>query len=336
MEHIKNGISRRTFVRSAAGAAIIGMTQAPLLHAASYPERALNFTVPTQAGGGADRDLRNFNKVWGKYIKADFSYDFFPGAAGRVGYEVYLGKRDPDCYNLLFGNIGPEIIMYVLQQPKYKYPGDYVYISQISTEPMAMFVRTESPFRTIEDMVAEGKKRTLNLAVTRLPHPASIGALALAEATGAKFNLVPFGGGAPAIRALLAGEVDGSPIPLGAVAQVGSGGRVLCVFDERNPIVGDTAPPVNKAFGTKIPPLTSSRAFAVHDSAVQKYPDRIAILKSSMKKVFDDPEYPESVKASGLPTAFINYGDQEAATASAAGILELAARYKPLLTGKKG
>jgi hypothetical protein len=58
------------------------------------------------------------------------------------------------------------------------------------------------------------------------------------------------------------------------------------------------------------------------------------MLKSSMAKVKDDPAYPEAVKKAGLPTAFIDFGDQERAMAGAEGTLELAAKYEALLTGK--
>ena len=48
----------------------------------------------------------------------------------------------------------------------------------------------------------------------------------------------------------------------------------------------------------------------------------------------DDPAYPEAVKKAGLPTAFIDFGDQATAMAAAEGTLELAAKYEALLTGK--
>jgi hypothetical protein len=53
-----------------------------------------------------------------------------------------------------------------------------------------------------------------------------------------------------------------------------------------------------------------------------------------MAKVKDDPAYPEAVKKAGLPTAFIDFGDQKRAMDAAEGTLALAAKYESLLTGK--
>lgn len=302
---------------------------------AAYPERNIEIVIPTAEGGGADRDIRIFTSVWRKHLDTNFEYSFFPGAAGQVGYEVYCGKREPDCYSLLFANMGPEIIMQVLQKPSVKLGQDFVYINQISSEVMSLFVGANSPFKSIEQLVDEGKKRTVNIAVSRLPHPASIGCLALAEQTGAKFQLIPYGGGNPSAMAAVTGEVDACALPLANPIGLGDQVRILTTFG-RNPAPAETgnAPAVNDVFGTKLPELTSARGFGLHTKAIEQYPDRVEALKSSMAKVKDDPAYPEAVEKAGLPVAFIDFGDQEMAMTTAEETLELAARYEALLTGK--
>ena len=47
--------------------------------------------MPTREGGGADRNLRAFSSIWKKYLKVNFEVSFYPGAAGRVGYEKSRG-----------------------------------------------------------------------------------------------------------------------------------------------------------------------------------------------------------------------------------------------------
>lgn len=336
----KNHLTRRSFVKSSAllGAGALGFSGlGGTAFGASYPSRTVNIVVPTRRGGGADRDLRNFNSVWSKYFDAKFKLDFFAGGAGQLGYEIYMGKREPDCYNLLFGNMGPEVIMYALQNPNYKFPGDYYYINKISDEVMCIFTGANSKIKSIEQLVDEGKKRTVNIAVSRLPHPATIGSLSLAEAKGAKFNIVPYGGGGPSARAALSGEVDAVALPIAQPIKFGHKARTLVVFADKNPVPEFTnnAPTVNDVFGTKIPTLSSPRTFAVHASAMEKYPDRVKILKDTMKQTIEDPAYRAAVIKSGIPASFIKYGDQDAAMATAMSLLELAQRYKPLLIGKK-
>jgi tripartite-type tricarboxylate transporter receptor subunit TctC len=303
---------------------------------AAYPEHSINVVVPTQAGGGADRLARAFAEVWRKHLGAAFEFDFYPGGSGQVGYELFTGRRDKDAYNLLFGNMGPEILMYVLQKPKYRYPEDYFYFCRLDVDDSALYVRAESPFKRIEDVVAEAKKRTVTVATSRLPHPASIGVLALGDATGAKFNLVPYGGGNPTMVATLNGEVDCGVLPVAEPIKLGDKVRVLGVFNSDNALADRTgnAPPINRVFGTKIPDLYSSRAWAIHTEAADKYPDRLARLNESAKAVFADPSFKDVYSKTAGDWRQANYGDRAACELYTQGMVELANRYRPLLTAK--
>ena len=82
----------------------------------------MRVVVPTGQGGGADRLARVFDDFWGPLLKTSFEYGFYAGAAGQVGYELYLNRREKDGHNLLFGNMGPEMIMYALAKPSYRFP----------------------------------------------------------------------------------------------------------------------------------------------------------------------------------------------------------------------
>ena len=340
MKKSNSGISRRTFIKGSVATIGIGaFSTFPFGKAFGddYPSRNIHIVVPTGAGGGADKNLRAFAGVWKKYLKTDFQPDFFPGAGGQVGYEVYLGKREPDAYNLLFGNMGPETIMYVLQNPNYKFPGDYVYFNRVDVDPSVIWVRADSPFKSIQDLVEEGKKRTITISVSRMPHPASIGTLALADATGARFNLIPYGGGNPTTVAALTGEVDASALPMANPVSTKGQARILTVFSAKNPIPArsNNAPPVNSVFGTKIPELPSARAFAIHTKAIEKYPERFEMLKKTMLKVFDDPDYKVAIEKTGRPWEFISYASQQECMEYANNMIELANRYKKLLSAKK-
>ncbi len=337
IEHIRMP-SRREVIAGMAGAAAAVAAPAvlrPVL--AAYPERNIKVVIPTAQGGGADRLARSFADIWRKSLNVAFEFDFFPGGAGQVGYELFVHKRDKDGYNLLFGNMGPEMIMYALQKPKYKFPEDYFYFCRTDVDDSCVYVRANSPFKRIEDVVAEGKKRTVTVATSRLPHPASIGMLALGEATGAKFNLVPYGGGNPTTVAVLNGEVDCGVIPVAEPIKMGDKTRTLGIFNDANRVAKYTAdaPPINKVFGTKIPELSSSRAWAIHAEAAAKFPDAFKRLNETAKNVSADPAYKEVFVKTAGPWEAVAYGDREACTKYALSMIELAKRYEPLLTAKK-
>jgi tripartite-type tricarboxylate transporter receptor subunit TctC len=328
--------SRRRFVAGASAALALGPLRA---RAQAYPSKNIRVVIPTGQGGGADRLARTFDDFWGPLLKTNFEYGFFPGAAGQVGYELFVSKRERDAYNLLFGNMGPEMIMYALQKPPYRFPEDYQYFCRLDVDDSVVFVRSESPIKRVEDLVAEGRKRAVNVAVSRLPHPASIGLLALGAAVKARFNLIPYGGGNPTTVAVMNGEADCGALPIAGVAAMGDKMRILGIFNDdaqKMAKYSGNAPSVNKVFGTKIPPLYSSRAWAIHTEAIDKFPDRFALLERTAKQVFDNPKYREEYAKTGAPVETIQFGDRKLCNEYAKGMVELTNEYRSLLTAKKG
>jgi tripartite-type tricarboxylate transporter receptor subunit TctC len=337
MEMTHHSWMRRRLL-AGAGAGLASGYLPRVLAADEYPSKNIHVVVPTRQGGGAERLARSFDAFWSKLLKTHFEYSFYPGAAGQVGYELYMHKRDHDAYNLLFGNMGPEMIMYALRHPNYKFPDDYQYFCRMDVDDSVVFVSAKSKFKRIEDVAAEAKKRPVNVAVSRLPHPASIGVLALGKAINAKFNLVPYGGGNPTQVAVLNGEADAGALPLAGVVALGDQLRILGVFNDEFKLGKYTndSPPINKVFGTKIPDLPSSRSWAIHTEAIKKYPERFALLEKTSRQVFEDPKFKEEYKKTGAPVETLQYGDKALCTKYANAMIELTDEYRSLLSAKSG
>ena len=95
------------------------------------------------------------------------------------------------------------------------------------------------------------------------------------------------------------------------------------------------APSINSVFATKLPPLYSSRAWAVHTEVIEKFPDRFAALDKTARQVFDNPKYRQEYAKTGAPVETIQYGDRALCTRYSQGMVELANEYRPLLSAKK-
>jgi tripartite-type tricarboxylate transporter receptor subunit TctC len=327
------GISRRRLLRSGAAAAAVTIASPYIARAGEYPSQNIDVVIPTREGGGADRNFRAFTSVWKKYLNTNFEPGFYPGASGRVGYEVFMGKAEPNAYNLIFGNMGPEVLNWVVKAPGFALD-DYFYFGRVDTDPGCVFVGAESPFQLIDDIVAEGKKRKLNVGTSRMAHPASIGILALGEKTGAKFNLIPLSGGKNTIAGAVTGEVDFSVLTSGSVIAKGDAVRTVLVFGDN--LVGDrlnNAPSINDHYGMDLPPMLSSRAFAIHRKAADDFPDRYEKLVATFAQTFQDPELmPAYTKARGTPE-YLNFGNAEDCAVYVKAIQEIGAQYKGLLSG---
>lgn len=326
-------VNRRSFLKTSAAAGTMALAAPGIARAAGYPERNINVIIPTREGGGADRNFRAFTSVWKEKLGAEFEPGFFPGASGRVGYEVYMGKNEPDAYSLIFGNMGPEVLNWAMQPPTFNLD-DYFYFGRVDTDPCCLFVGAESKLQTMDDIIAEGKKRKLNVGTSRMAHPASIGLLALGDETGAQFNLIPLSGGKNTVAGAVTGEVDFSVLTSGSVIAAGDAVKTLLVFGKNR--VGealDNAPDINDAYGMDLPEMLSSRAFAIHKKAADDHPDRFEVLTRTFKESFDDPALLEAYVASKGTPEYLNYGGVEECAAFASAMLELGAKYKPLLTG---
>ncbi|MEK9921150.1 MAG: TonB-dependent receptor plug domain-containing protein, partial [Luminiphilus sp.] len=115
------------------------------------------------------------------------------------------------------------------------------------------------------------------------------------------------------VAGVVTGEMDLSTLTSGSVAASGKSVKTLLVFNDKNVIPGrlDNAPTMNQVYGTRVPPLLSARAFAIHTKAAKAHPDRYQALQASFRKVFDDPDFkPAILKAKGV-WEYINFGGPE-------------------------
>ena len=115
MATTRRAMPRRGFIRGLVASGVAAPFGAS---AQSYPNRRMSVIIPTGQGGGAERIARPFDMAWGPMLKTQFEYTFHPGASGQIGYELFVKRRPRDGHNLLFGNMGAEMLMYALQHPE--------------------------------------------------------------------------------------------------------------------------------------------------------------------------------------------------------------------------
>ena len=343
---MKKVFDRRTVLQGTSALGAAALASSPFdafgMGHGKFPSKDINIMVGTREGGGADRNQRLVTTVWKKYLKVNFEASFYPGAAGRVGYQKYMGLAKDDGHTLLFGNMGPETLNWVVSKPKgFSFPGDYVYFNQVDLDPSVFFVhKKRAKFNTIEELIAEGKKRTLNVGVSRLAHPASLGALALAKHLGLDFNLIPLSGGKNTRKGVASGEMDFGALPSGGIARKYKSWKTLVTFDLNKP-TGDyakalyNAPMVNQKFGMHLPALASARAFAVKTSFTKKHPDRYAKLIATGKATIEDPDFKKAVLKAKLPWNLIKWGTPEDCAAYAKDIMAVGRDFADLMSSKK-
>lgn len=226
--------SRRDLIASACALAATGFG-AVAQAASDYPAKTIELIVPVAAGGGTDLVGRAFAEASKKYLpQQPMIVINKPGASGAIGTAELINAK-PDGYKI--GIIICEItIIPNLGITKYT-ASDLRPIARLNADPSAVTVRADAPWQTIDEFLADARKRKDpmpigNAGMGSIWHMA---AAAFAEKTDVKVNHVPFLGAAPAVVALLGGHVDAITVSPGEVAQHVAAGklRTLAVMSDQ-------------------------------------------------------------------------------------------------------
>jgi len=173
-----------------------------------YPERSIEFIVAWPAGGATDLYTRTIAPVLSDILGVDIVVRNVSGAAGTVGTQQFT-EAEADGYTLLQTPAGPITMQPHLRDTPYG-PDDMEPICRLALAPLALMVHPDSPYESVDDLVAAARERPGELAIGSagagtLPHVSMIG---LEQETGIEMIHVPYQGSAPAMRALLGEEVD--------------------------------------------------------------------------------------------------------------------------------
>ncbi len=188
-------------------------------HAADYPARSMELVVAYQPGGGSDNTARAIAEAVRPPMLAQPTVVINkPGASGSIGW-AYVANAQPDGYKLVL--MTPEMLVVPLMGIGKTTVGDFQPIARFTDDPSSVTVRADSPWKTVEEFLADARKNPERIAVSNagigtVPHMA---AAALGEQAGVKFVHVPYQGSAPAIMGLLAGDVQATTVAYAELQQ---------------------------------------------------------------------------------------------------------------------
>ena len=189
---------------------------ASLPAAAQYPDRTVTLLAGYPPGGLVDVVSRLVAENMRPRFPHGLNVVNRPGAAGAVAVAEVV-RAAPDGYTIVLTPHSALVIAAQIQELAYKTPDDYdPFINLVSYYPM-IAVRTESEYKTIQDLVADAKANPGKLRVGS-PGEGTSSHLNLEEfmrLTGTKMVHIPFQGCAQSSPALLGGHIEA------AVAQPG-------------------------------------------------------------------------------------------------------------------
>ncbi len=193
--------SRRTFV------AAIALAAASVAQAA-WPERPITIVVPYAPGGAADALARVLAAKMGPKLGTSVIVDNRAGASGTIGAS-YAAKAQPDGYTVLYDatpySINPHMF------PKMPYAADALQpLSLVSLAPNILIVKADSPYKTVNDLIASAKARPgkVNFASGGSGTVQRMASELFRQKLGLDMVHVPYKSGGPAITDVMGGQVD--------------------------------------------------------------------------------------------------------------------------------
>jgi tripartite-type tricarboxylate transporter receptor subunit TctC len=202
-------ISRRPFLRFVGTIAAFCVGN-DIGTAQNFPARPITMIVPFAAGGGTDVSARIVSEHMSRTLGQQITIENIVGAGGTTGSTRAM-RANPDGYTIEMGQMGTHATAVALY-PKlaYKPDVDFAPIGLVIWSPVMIVARKDFPPKDIKEFVQYVKANSQNL---NLAH-AGVGGISFAcsllfnSIIGAKPTLVPFNGAAPAINALIGGQVD--------------------------------------------------------------------------------------------------------------------------------
>lgn len=197
-------MDRRSILR-ASGAAAAAMTAGQAFGQAKWPTREITLINPNAAGASTDLTARIIAQALEKRLQGTVIVKNVVGGAGALGAST-LASAPPDGYTMGMAAISSHITVPAAMDVKYTPWESFDIIGQVAELRYGLGVATNSPIKSVEDLVATGKKRLVTYGSNNITNVVAM--FQLAKLTGSKLRWVVFSGGLEAVAQCIGGHVD--------------------------------------------------------------------------------------------------------------------------------
>ncbi len=165
--------------------------------------------MPFPAGGPTDVNMRILGQKLSELWNQGVVIENRPGANTGIGAQ-FVAKAAPDGYTLLFNSPAVAINMSLYKNPPYDALRDFAGVSVFSESVNLLVVSSSIAARSLQDLVALARERpgALNYSSAGAGTSQHMAAELFKLRTGTDIVHVPYKGSAPALTALIAGEVQ--------------------------------------------------------------------------------------------------------------------------------
>lgn len=276
------------------------MALIPAVHAAQdFPSKPISIIVPYNTGGSADTLTRmiadGLTNKYGESVVVENR----PGAGGHIGAENLL-SRPADGYTLMLGTISHNGAYKMYRNLRYDPAKDLTPVAMIAEAPNVLIVPSDSPFQSVQDIIDAAKARPgeLDYGSAGIGSGTHMAAELFKHIAQVDITAIPYSGGAPALVALMGGQVDlNFETGVTATRAVDSGkARAIAVTGStRSPVFPDL-PTIMEA-GVPDYSMTLWYTLSVKSGTPKAI---IQKLNADINEVVDDPAFRERLAQLGV------------------------------------
>jgi tripartite-type tricarboxylate transporter receptor subunit TctC len=254
--------------------------------ASTFPDRAVTLLVGQDAGGSTDLIGRALADPAGADLKQPITVVNRAGANGAIAAKE-LAAAQPDGYTIMVfvGSLAYITPLAVAPDQAIDIK-NYEVVTGISQDDYVLVANPKTGFTTVKDIV--DAKRPIKYATTGVGTGSQLSQALLFAQAGVQATAVPFNGGAPALTAVLGGQVDVASVQLGeAIAQIEAKKITPVVtFATKRPTYLADIPTATEA-GFDVP-VQQSRAIVAPKGTPKEVIDR---LRAAFGKAFQSQAY---------------------------------------------
>ena len=288
-------LARRQFLHLAALAVLPSLPRTAI--AQTYPSRPVRFLIGFPAGGPNDILGRLIAQWLSERLGQSFAVENKPGVSGNVATELVV-RAPADGYTILLVGPANAISGSLYPNLSFNFLRDIAPVAAITREPLVMVVHPSVPAKSVSEFLAYAKANLSNVKMASTGNGSSphVTSELFKQMTGLKLEVVHYGGGGPALAAMIDGQAQVMFEPMSAsIGPVRSGKlRALAVT---------TA--MRSAALPEIPTLAASvrgfEASALTGIGVPKGtpPEIIATLNKAVNAAFSDPAMKQKLADTG-------------------------------------
>jgi tripartite-type tricarboxylate transporter receptor subunit TctC len=173
----------------------------------TYPARPITLIVPFAAGGGTDVTARVLAEHMRKFLNQPVVIENVAGAGGTTGVGRAVHAA-PDGYTIVIGHWGTHVANGAIHALRYDLIKDFEPIALVAKTKWFIIAKRDMAPNDLQGLIAWSKTNPVRVGTGGLGSPEHVSGLLFGNVTGARLQFVPYRGGGPALRDLLAGHID--------------------------------------------------------------------------------------------------------------------------------